>query len=207
MAVVKGQEMHSDIVARGLEDEMLICNNLVDMYVKFGLLTDAVEIFNRSSNQNSVSWSALIVGYSDEGLTGNVLHSLEQIELECVTFDPVTILCSLKAYGRLGFIDKGREIHIQLVKLGLDSTSIIGNGLMDMYVQHGDLEEALKVFNESSVRDVVSWNLLITAYAEYGFHELARNQLEEMQTEFIAPNAVTFACILKCCHLFKNKSK
>ncbi len=197
--VVKGQEIHSVIVARGLEEDVLIHNNLVDMYVKLGLITDALEIFNRSSIQSSLSWSALIAAYSDEGLNVNVLNSLGRTELECVQFDPVTILFSLKACGCLGSTDKGREIHNQLVKTGLDSMPVTINALMDMYVQCGELEEAYIMFDASPIRDVVSWNLLITTSAEYDFDELGLNHLEAMQTECIAPNAVTFACTLKHC--------
>ena len=114
-------------------------------------------------------------------------------------FDLVTILFSLKACGSLGSIDKGREIHNRLVKIGLDSMPVTINALMDMYVQCGELEEAyVMLFDASPIRDVVSWNLLITTFTEYDF-DVGLNHLEAMQTECIAPNAVTLACILKHC--------
>ena len=56
----------------------------------------------------------------------------------------------------------------------------LGNVLVDMYGICGKLEKAQKTINDISVRDVVSWNALISGYVETGHAERALDSLKKM---------------------------
>jgi pentatricopeptide repeat protein len=76
---------------------------------------------------------------------------------------------------------------------------MLGNSLVDMYSKCGDMGKAREVFDELPVRNVVSWNALITGYAQRELSDEAMECFQQMQGEGISPNAVTYSCILKVC--------
>ncbi|KAH7431458.1 hypothetical protein KP509_08G049100 [Ceratopteris richardii] len=68
-----------------------------------------------------------------------------------------------------------------------------------MYAKCGALIRAREVLNELPLQDVVSWNALIGGYVQNGQGNEALNCYEQMQSEGIYPDAVTYSCILKAC--------
>ncbi|KAI5069848.1 hypothetical protein GOP47_0016149 [Adiantum capillus-veneris] len=76
---------------------------------------------------------------------------------------------------------------------------VLGTTLVDMYAKCGALAKAAQVLSELPARNVVSWNALITGYAQQGQGEEALECFERMQHEGFPPNDVTFICILKAC--------
>lgn len=86
-----------------------------------------------------------------------------------------------------------------IVKQGLEEDLFVANTLVDMYAKFGLLTHAQKVFDTLSVRDAISWNVLLTGYAEHGHGEEALSCFEQMQLENISPNCVSFVCALKAC--------
>ena len=77
---------------------------------------------------------------------------------------------------------------------------VLGTSLIDMYGKCGMLTEAQKVFDHILVKDIFSWNALISGYAQNGLGDQALNCLRQMQrVPGILPNAMTFASILNVC--------
>eukprot|EP00250_Pteridium_aquilinum_P000096 c10113_g2_i1 orf=303-1217(+) len=77
-SLVKGQELHSQIVLKGLEGEPTIGNTLVDMYAKCGSLIEAQEVFNILPVRSVVTWTALIAGYAQNECGDEALKCFEQ---------------------------------------------------------------------------------------------------------------------------------
>jgi pentatricopeptide repeat protein len=58
-------------------------------------------------------------------------------------------------------VDVARQVHGHVCKNGLNSRNVIENSLLDIYVKCDEMDEAHKLFDEMSERDVFSWNSLI----------------------------------------------
>ena len=82
--------------------------------------------------------------------------------------DNHTYPCLLKACSGLNSLWVGLQIHGAVVKVGLDSNLFIGNGLVSMYGKCGCLVKARQVLDEIPSRDVVSWNSMVSGYAQSG---------------------------------------
>jgi pentatricopeptide repeat protein len=112
----------------------------------------------------------------------------------------VSFVCALKACCGLKAVERGREVHGEIVKNGLlEKNPFLGSVTVDMYAKSGLLVDAQKVFDKLKVRNEISWTALILGYAEGGHCEEALKCLAEMQYEGISPDATTFVCILKAC--------
>lgn len=198
-SIEKGREIHHWIVTLGFENENLIGNTIVDMYAKFGSLTEAQEVFLSLSIRDVVSWTALISGYADNGLGKEVWDCLEEMHLEGVSPDAGTHVCSLKAFSNTGAIDYGRDVHSQVIMGGYENDPLIGNILVDMYAKCGSLMEAWETFNKMPTQGVISWTALIAGHARLGECEMVFDLFEEMRSQGVCPNDATFLIILSVC--------
>ncbi|KAI5084956.1 hypothetical protein GOP47_0001125 [Adiantum capillus-veneris] len=195
----KGQETHSESVAKGIELDLYVGNSLVDMYAKCGSLLEAQEVLKKQRLKNAISWNALITAFADLGLHEEVWACLEMMELEGQQPDAGTFVCILKACRSKNSVLKGRQLHILIVKGGWDRSLFIANSLVDMYAKCGQLEEAQKALDHLTSPNLVSWTALISGYVEHGLAMEALNAYKRMQREGLFPDDITFVCCLKAC--------
>jgi pentatricopeptide repeat protein len=186
------------IIGRGLlKEDMVLGAALMDMYAKHGMLARAREVLEELMVRDVVVWNVLIAGYARQGQCHEASNCLSW--LSCAP-DEATFICILSACGKIGAVDKGKQIHAEIVRRGLLETSLVlGNGLVDMYAKCGMLSKARQILDELPTRDVVSWNSLIAGYAQYGHGHEVLNCFEWMQCEGLDPDEVTCVCVLAAC--------
>eukprot|EP00250_Pteridium_aquilinum_P021088 c25021_g9_i1 orf=2-313(-) len=96
--------------------------------------------------------------------------------------DAVTLACMLKASCSIGACGKGHEVHAQIAETGLlEADVVVGTVLVDMYVKCGLLGRVQELFDELVIRDVVTWNALITGYMQQGLADEALSCFERMR--------------------------
>ena len=187
-------------VMKGFEGDLAVTSTLVGMYVKCGSMVEARDAFDELKVRDVVSWTALISGYAEEGNADKSLECFERMQSEGLSPDAITFICLLKACGNTGAINKGKQIHYEIVRRGLlEKDPVLGTALVDMYVKCSMLLQAQQVIEELPVRDAFSWSALIAGYAQEGQSSEALNCYERMQSEGLAPDSITFICILKAC--------
>ncbi|XP_048436717.1 pentatricopeptide repeat-containing protein At1g43980, mitochondrial isoform X2 [Pyrus x bretschneideri] len=72
-------------------------------------------------------------------------------------------------------------IHAQLIKVGFNSHTFLGNRCLDVYFRFGDtLHDALKVYDEITEKNLVSWNICLKGLSRFGEIQKARHMLAEM---------------------------
>lgn len=199
--VEMGQQVHADLSReRLLETNLFVGNALLDMYAKCSSLVEAQEVFDVLPVRDVVTWTSLIAGYIQHDRAPEALECYEQMQDAGISPNAFTYTCILKACGSLKYSILGREIHTVVEQEGLlKSSQIIGNALIDMYAKCGMLEKAQEVFCLLPVHDVISWNSLITGYAEYELSREALVSFEQMRSEGVPANAITYASVLKAC--------
>ncbi|KAJ7540196.1 hypothetical protein O6H91_10G005000 [Diphasiastrum complanatum] len=198
-ALEQGKQLHSEIIKRGFQSDVVVGSTLVDMYAKCGCTEDARELFDNMSERNVVSWNAMIAGYAQNGLGKEALALFEQMKQEGVQPNNVTFVLLLKACASLAALEQGKQLHFEIIKRGFQSDVVVGSTLVDMYAKCGFTEYARELFNNMSERDVVSWNVMIAGYAQNGLGKKALALYEQMKQEVVQPNSVTFILLLKAC--------
>eukprot|EP00250_Pteridium_aquilinum_P020684 c24906_g6_i1 orf=901-4083(+) len=207
-ALYTGQEVHSHITVAGFKEDVHIGNSLIDMYAKCGSFDEARQVFDRLCPMHDVvSWNALITGYFEKGMNMEALNCLLEMYSKGVLANHTTYTCCLKAFGSLGAIDEGQVLHAEIVRRGFDKHPLVGNSLVDLYLKCSLDEEAREVFDNLPLKDVVSWNRLVTGYADHGRGKDALNCLKEMRSQGVAPNAITYVESLRSCGSFGALSK
>ncbi|KAJ7564266.1 hypothetical protein O6H91_02G010200 [Diphasiastrum complanatum] len=198
-ALEQGRQLHSDIIKRGFQSDVIVGSTLVNMYAKCGCTEDARELFDNMSERDVVSWTAMIAGYAQNGLGKEALALYEQMKQEGMQPNNFTFVLLLKACASLGALEQGRQLHSDIIKRGFLSEVVVRNTLVDMYAKCGCTEDARELFDNMSERDVVSWNAMIAGYAQNGLGEEALALYEQMKQEGMQSNNVTVVLLLKAC--------
>ncbi|XP_042496465.1 pentatricopeptide repeat-containing protein At4g21300-like isoform X2 [Macadamia integrifolia] len=194
-----GRQIHGYIVCVGLKLNARIETAILDMYCKCGEIQDGLNVFERSSNMNFVMWGAIIAGCAQNGLSTKALELFSKSRVEGGLVDPITVLAVLRACSSLSLMLNGMETHGLAIKMGFSSDVFIGGALTDMYAKCGDIESSQRIFLGLSARDVISWNALVSGYAQNDYADKALKAFRNMQYELVRPNTVTFASILSVC--------
>ncbi|MCO5597260.1 hypothetical protein L7F22_051336 [Adiantum nelumboides] len=199
LVVMKGMELHNELIKGAFESDIFVKNTLVDMYFNCGFIDEAQHVFKTSSVQDVVSWNILISGFLEHNFHQDVLDCWEEMQEGNVLPNDNTHVCILKASGSLGFIRRGQEVHMDIIKLGLECQSILGSSLVDFYASCALLPEAQEVFDNLNNQDAVAWNGLIAGYSERGYGEKALSCLLQMGVDGVLPDRATFILSLKAC--------
>ncbi|KAH7434235.1 hypothetical protein KP509_06G006800 [Ceratopteris richardii] len=207
--VVSGKKVHSDIIKLGfLENNTILGNTLLDMYIKCGAYEEAMEVFNALPFRDVVSWNTLISGCFERGNDEYALECFDRMQHEGLYPDVVTFTYILKACGRVNAAYRGAEIHVEMVRNKmLEGCSVLGSALLDMYIKCGFLIKAQEVFDRLNVRNEVLWNSLIVGYGAHGHGEVGFQCFKRMQLEGFFSNSVTFIGALKTCSNMAVPSK
>ncbi|KAI5058786.1 hypothetical protein GOP47_0026956 [Adiantum capillus-veneris] len=197
-AAERGREMHAEIVRREfLQNDAVLGNALVDMYVKCGALASAQEIFDKLFVRDVATWTALLVGYYEAGNVEYALKCFERMKKEGLFPDAVTLSCILKACGSIGAIAKGRQVHAEIIRRALLKNACgVESALLEMYVSCGALSKAQLVLDEIPFPDVVSWNVLIAGYHQHG---RGKDSIVCFEIMNCPPDSATYASVLKAC--------
>lgn len=194
-----GRGIHTVCMKCGLGDDVYVGSALVDMYTRYGRMEEARVVFDGLKSKNEVSWNALIAAYARKGEGHNAVKMF--LDMKRHGFEPTHFTCSsvFSACANTGALEQGKWVHADMVKLGQKLVAFVGNTLIDMYGKAGSIEDAKKVFDRLLKKDLVSWNSMLTAYAQHGLGKETIYLFEEMRRMRFHPNEVSFLCVLNAC--------
>lgn len=195
----QGKDIHDRIMRLGFESNVFVGTTLIDMYCKCRTVDVARQVFDGMSEKNVVSWTAMIVGYVQNGLAEEALELFRQMQLESIEPCVVTIAGVLPACAQLMALRQGKEMHNAILKFGFDTDDFVLCSLIDMYAKCGNLENACRVFDKMSQRNVVLWTAIIAGCAQNGNANEALRLFKQMQGVGLKPNALTVSSILPAC--------
>lgn len=164
-----GSQVHGFAITSGHTFYVTVSNSLMNMYRKSKNLDKAFSIFKNLKNPDTVSYNTLLSGYEngEEALMFACgMHSAG------VVFDAVSYTCVLTHCAHCQEFHFGIQFHCLVLKFGLESEIFIGNALVSFYSKWGRIVEAESVFCEMSDRDLVSWNAILSGYAQEGTYGL-----------------------------------
>ncbi|VFQ58555.1 unnamed protein product [Cuscuta campestris] len=184
-----------------LREKNIVCwNSMVSGFSLNGQLTEARELFDQIPQRNNVTWNSLMTGYLEGEEYDKVFEVFNEMILSGETPNKYTFSTMLSACANLASLQKGKNLHCKLIKLGLQNDIFVDTALLDMYAKSGNIQSSLDIFKTMPSKNVVSWTAMIHGLAETGFAEESLEMFEQMrQTTPFSPNdsillAVLFAC-------------
>ncbi|XP_028763091.1 pentatricopeptide repeat-containing protein At1g11290, chloroplastic-like isoform X1 [Neltuma alba] len=146
---------------------------------------------------NIVSWNAMISGYTSNGLHAKAFDCFINMVESRITPNNFTFISVSKAVGQLGDVNKCHEIYKFASKWGLDSNTVVGTALIDMYAKCGSLTDARFLFDSKFTFCQVStpWNALLAGYSQSGSHHEALKVFTRMCQNDVKSDIYTFCSV------------
>lgn len=205
-----GQLIHGYIIRRRNDEDDIILNcSLISFYFKCGRVKFAENVFRTMQQKTSINpWNVMISGHV---AVGNYCEAIEMYEemksVGTVRSDAVTFSNVLAACAQLASLEKGKEIHQQIIFVDDDDdteNNILMGSVLDMYAKCGAVDDAYYVFKKqvekkSSCRDVKLWTSMINAYGAHGRGREALELFWSMRQRNIEPDKVVFLAVLSAC--------
>lgn len=194
-----GKFMHGYMIRNCVEADLHIYSALIDLYLVCGSILLAKNVFEKMPKTNVISWNVMISGYVKVGNYFGALGIYDEMKEAGVRPNAITVTSILSACSQLAALEKGMEIHRNVVYSELETNEIVMGALLDMYAKCGAVDEALNVFNRLPCRDLVSWTSMITAYGSHGKAKEALKLFDEMLQSNAKPDGVTLLAVLSAC--------
>ncbi|CDP20253.1 unnamed protein product [Coffea canephora] len=197
-----GQQVHGLVVKLGLESEVSVGTPLVDFYVKCANLGCAVQTFEKISEPNDVTWSAMIAGYSQGGEFGKCFRVFRSLRSQAGALNEYIYTSIFQACAALADLNLGTQAHGDAIKRGLISYLHGESTIISMYAKCGQLDCAFRVFDSISDPDTVAWTSMIAACAYHacshcGLVEDAKRYMESMSSEYgVDPTIDHYDCMI-----------
>ncbi|XP_027071444.1 pentatricopeptide repeat-containing protein At3g53360, mitochondrial [Coffea eugenioides] len=198
--VLQAKQIHSYIIKTGFDLDVPVCNTLLSIYASCSDVAEAFKIFYEiQCKADLVSWNAIISVCMQNDRAEKAFSLLNLMLLSPNKPDHITVVNVLVCCGKVTSLEMGDQTHCYACKTALKQDLAIMNGLVDMYVKCGSLENAQKLFDCIENPDVVLWSSLIVGYAQFGYGEAALKLFTRMRNSGVKPNEVTFVGVLTAC--------
>lgn len=125
-------------------------------------------MFDKMSKSGTFVWNVMIRGLVDSGLFQEAIELYYRMRFEGIEADNFTFPFVIKACAGVLGLKEGKNVHSMVIKLGFDADIYICNALIVMYAKAGCVEDSEKVFERMRVRDLVSWNSMVSGYVLVG---------------------------------------
>ncbi|XVE75950.1 hypothetical protein DITRI_Ditri12bG0133500 [Diplodiscus trichospermus] len=196
-----GQQLHCHVIKFGCSSEPFVLTSLISMHCKFNTLENARKVFDKNplSNQLTVCYNALISGYALNAQVFDVIALFCRMRQNGISVNSVTMLGLVPVISEPGYLSEGMSFHCSCVKLGLNLDYSVANCLLTMYVKCGAVEFGRKLFDEMPQKGLITWNAMISGYAQNGHAATVLELYKEMEASKVSPDVVTFLGVLSSC--------
>ncbi|GJM93336.1 hypothetical protein PR202_ga09883 [Eleusine coracana subsp. coracana] len=158
----------------------------------------ARQLFDAVTRPTAALCGALISSLSKLSLHRYLLGSVLSLHRRGACVPPGCVPLVIKACALSASSCQGRQAHCHALVRGLLGDVFVQTALVDFYAKNGDMNSAVRVFEEMPVKDPIPMNCLITGYSKSGDVENARRLFECMPRRTSASWNSMIACYAHC---------
>lgn len=191
-----GKAIHAKFIKGWIPLSLYLHNHILNFYVRCGDLDKARQLFDEMPQRNVVSWTAIISGFVQQGFAQKALSCFRDMSRDEIvrpnefTFVSVLHACSLHQDLSLAY-----QVYAVILRLGFECNVFLTNAFLTALIRHGQLVEALEVFDNCCNKDIVSWNAVLAGYLQHSCFDVPRFWLR-MNYEGVKPDGFTFSSVL-----------
>ncbi|KAA8518582.1 hypothetical protein F0562_016056 [Nyssa sinensis] len=111
--------------------------------------------------------------------------------------DSTTLAHVIQTYAQIRQLNKGKQLHAQLICAGHPLCTFLSNHLLSMYAKCGQLDYALKLFDTMPQRNLVSWTAMISGFSQNWEFSEAVKTFCRMRIAGESPNQFAFSSVIR----------
>ncbi|XP_027188608.1 pentatricopeptide repeat-containing protein At2g21090-like [Cicer arietinum] len=156
-----------------LDENPLSCNivswnMIMTAYVQHHQIGLAHQLFDKMPLKDAVSWNIMLSGFMKTRNTEGLYQCFLQMGRAGVVPNDYTISKLLRAVICTELEVLVYQVHAMASHLGLNLNVFVGSSLIRAYAALREEEALSRAFDDISMKDVTSWNALVSGYMELG---------------------------------------
>ncbi|KAL5773062.1 hypothetical protein ACOSP7_012681 [Xanthoceras sorbifolium] len=178
-----GNQLHGFSIRHLLDQNVFVGTALVDMYSKSGVINYAENVFVMTHEKNSVTYTAMILGYGQHGMGERALSLFHSLQMFGVEPDAITFVAVLSTCSYAGLVDEGLQIFDLMEReYNIQPSTEHYCCVADMLGRVGKVSEAYEFVKELGEKGNVLeiWGSLLGACRLHGQSELAEVVAKKM---------------------------
>ncbi|KAL6518951.1 hypothetical protein OROHE_017704 [Orobanche hederae] len=183
-ALDAGQKLHATTITTGLltQPSLYLRNVVMHMYASCDDVLSARKLFYEIpiTHKDTTDWTTLMDCYSRGSSPVEALNLFVVMRRCGVLIDDITMISLFSTCATVRNSASGVQGHACMLKLGLGYSVKAMNAAMDMYAKCGLMDDAKTLFDEMTVRNVVSWTVLLWCVVRWGGLDKGKNLFDEM---------------------------
>ncbi|CAK9167309.1 unnamed protein product [Ilex paraguariensis] len=124
---------------------------------------------------------------------------LFRLHREGLKTDASVLSHALSSCGSSRTLSVGIQIHCMSIVNGFMGNVYIGSSLITFYSKCCALDNACRVFDEMSMRNIVSWTAIMNGFAQECQVDICLGLYHKMRISRLSPNDFTFTSFLSAC--------
>ncbi|XP_027367133.1 pentatricopeptide repeat-containing protein At2g22410, mitochondrial-like [Abrus precatorius] len=204
-SIQQALQIHAHMVVTGQHHDLFLFTRLISFFVTTSLHHSHL-LFSQITNPDLFLFNAMIRAFSLSHtpqyaffLYKSMLSKSPPIFPDAFTFPYL-----LKSCAKLSRPKHGLQVHCHVIKSGFELDIFVVNALLHYYFVFGDTNNACKVFEQSPVRDCVSYNTMINGLVHVGRPRCSLRAFGEMRGFCVEPDEYTLVSLLSACSLLED---
>ncbi|KAL6498732.1 hypothetical protein OROGR_028279 [Orobanche gracilis] len=181
-ALELGKWIHFYSDKKGFLKKTSVCNALIEMYMKCGSSSQALQVFDKMHERDVISWSTMIAGLAHHGKAHEAIELFHDMRKAKVDPNEITFVGLLSACGHAGLLDDGLEYFESMQNVYSIEPGIEHYGcLVDLLGRTGHIDQALKLVKSMKIKpDSAIWGALLSSCRTYRNIETAVITMENL---------------------------
>ncbi|KAF8037413.1 hypothetical protein BT93_B0345 [Corymbia citriodora subsp. variegata] len=164
----------------------------------------ALEMFLRMESEgvepNVVTWTSLLSSHARSSRHVETVELFGSMRMRGIGPSAEVLAVVLSVCSNMVALHMVKAIHGLVIKDGFEAYLIVKNSLVRAYGKQRQLKYASQLFFEMESKNIVSWNALITSYAESGLCDEAFELFTQLQKSdgcsLTRPNVISWSAII-----------
>ncbi|PIA29178.1 hypothetical protein AQUCO_06200042v1 [Aquilegia coerulea] len=195
------KQIHAQLITYNIifgDNQHLLSKKAIHFLKDSSDIEYACNFFSRiyPSTNSSFPINSLLASYADSKTPQTAILAYKFLVRDGFSPDMYTFPVILKSCCKLLRIRESKQFHGVVIKLGFLFDLYVQNGLIHSYSCCGESDDARLLFDEMTVKDVVSWTSLISGLVRAASFEQALVVYSNMDVE---PNVGTLVSALVAC--------
>ncbi|KAJ7981556.1 Pentatricopeptide repeat-containing protein [Quillaja saponaria] len=175
-------------------------NVVAGVYNRTGQYYESLKLLSLLEEPDVVSWNLVIAACSRSNNYREVFELFKHMLLAHILPDNYTFMSLLSVCTKLCNLDFGSSVHGLIIKTNFNCCDkFVCNVLIDMYGKCGSIRSSVKIFDEMTDRNIITWTALITALGLNGYALDALERFQNIEFLGLEPDGVALTAVLRAC--------
>ncbi|MED6170763.1 hypothetical protein PIB30_034242 [Stylosanthes scabra] len=196
----RGKQVFTLCFKLGFVSNSTVSSTAIALFSKCNRLEDSIQLFKEQDLWDSVLCNSMIFSYTKHNLVEDAFQLFMMTLRKNIRPTEYMVSCLLSSVSIFMPVEVGNQIHSMVPKLGFESEVVVASSLVHMYLKFGFIDDALNIFNEMKIKDLVSWNTIMMGMTYNGKVPVSMKLFKEFIREPIPPDRITLAAVLRACN-------